>query len=66
MAGFVSGLELDEGSLTKAVVSTIGELDSPMLPDAQGMAGPSPLLALAFLHTISQRHCCLLCACESP
>ena len=29
------GLELDEGSLTKAVVSTIGELDSPMLPDAQ-------------------------------
>ena len=28
---------LDEGSLTKAVVSTIGEMDSPMLPDVQGM-----------------------------
>jgi Zn-dependent M16 (insulinase) family peptidase len=36
-AAFVGGMELDEGSLTKAVVSTIGELDAPMLPDAQGM-----------------------------
>ena len=35
MGDLVAGL--DEGSLTKAVVSTIGELDSPMLPDAQGM-----------------------------
>jgi hypothetical protein len=31
----VGGLELDEGGLTKAVVSTIGDMDAPMLPDAQ-------------------------------
>ena len=36
-AQFVAELELDTGSLTKAIVSTIGDLDSPMLPDAQGM-----------------------------
>ena len=60
-AGFVSGLELDEGSLTKAVVSTIGELDSPMLPDAQGMAGPSPPPAprIPPHHLAAQRRRCL-------
>eukprot|EP01049_Picozoa_sp_SAG25_P018903 SAG25_NODE_5671_length_633_cov_0.876404_1_plen_70_part_10 len=44
----VGGLELDEGGLTKAVVSTIGDMDAPMLPDAQ--VGP---WAASLCHTVA-------------
>lgn len=33
---FLRGLELDDDSLTKAIIGTIGDVDSYQLPDAKG------------------------------
>ena len=33
---FLREVSLDEDAVSKAIVGTIGELDSPMLPDAKG------------------------------
>jgi Zn-dependent M16 (insulinase) family peptidase len=35
-AGFLSGIEISQEELTKAIVGTIGDLDSYQLPDAKG------------------------------
>lgn len=35
-ADFLRELELDEDSLTKAIIGTIGDVDSYQLPDAKG------------------------------
>lgn len=33
---FLRGLEMDSDTLTKAIIGTIGEVDSYQLPDAKG------------------------------
>ncbi|KAB1207104.1 Presequence protease 2, chloroplastic/mitochondrial [Morella rubra] len=35
-ADFLRGLEMDDGTLTKAIIGTIGDVDSYQLPDAKG------------------------------
>ena len=35
-ADFLRTLELDQDSLTKAIIGTIGDIDSYQLPDAKG------------------------------
>lgn len=35
---FLRGLELDKDGLTKAIIGTIGDVDSYKLPDAKGYA----------------------------
>ena len=34
--GFLKGLELDDDTLTKAIIGTIGDIDSYQLPDSKG------------------------------
>lgn len=35
-AGFLRDIELDNDTLTKAIIGTIGDVDSYQLPDAKG------------------------------
>lgn len=49
-AKFLRELEVDDDALTKAIIGTIGDVDSYQLPDAKGYSRYIIILSICIVH----------------